>query len=877
MKPTRIPLFLCSLAILIPWPALLPATTLAAHSVDGDDLPRAHPLPGSQRHYAPSRKVDVLHLAIDVTPDFRTSSVRGKATLTFKPIALPLGEFRFDGEDLSVSEVTASVPLASWHASREAILVQFADPVPPDTEVSVTVQYEATPKKGLYFRTPAEGYPEADMHIWTQGEPSEARHWFPCYDFPNEKFTSEVTCRVPAGMTVLSNGKKVSETPDPDSGLVAVRWLQNKPHVNYLITLIAGRFEGIHSQYKDIPMAFYTPPSQIAYATNSFDITHDMMSFFEEEIGVPYPWDKYDQVCVLDFHWGGMENTSQTTLNLSTLHTEATENLRSSQGLVAHELAHQWFGDLITCKDWSHIWLNEGFATYYEVLYDGHKYGPDQLLYRMYESGRGIMRQPNDTNSIVRRNFKEPEDQFGYLAYPKGSWILHMLRSMVGEDLYRQCIRTYVDRHQFSVAATQDLMEVFEELTGRSFDAFFDQYVFHAHHPELSISHRWDGKTKLLKLSVKQTQKLGDTVLLFAIDLPVRFHIGDEVLTRHLSVTRQEEDFYMSLPSAPEIIRIDPDLTLLARIDFKPSADMLHKQLALKEDMLGRLIAADALGDRKEKGAVDKLRAVLNEDAFHGVRIAASGALRAIGSDEAYEALTGSINQADARVRERVLRDVAGFYRESTYQTLLQQLQTETNPDLQAQCLEALGAYAQPEVRNTLLTHLLQNSFRNRLADAAIQGIRGQDDASYVDPLLQYLTQNESRFFFDRSLARALDTLGFIARDADDKSAVLAYLMEQLENPKDRIRSAAIGALSKLGEPSAIAALETFLDAPDTDPQRRAAEAAIEKLRESRTTGTELNRLRSEVMSLQNENRDLRKEFDDLKKQVEALGKESSN
>ena len=219
------------------------------------------------------------------------------------------------------------------------------------------------------------GYPATETHLWTQGEPLEARHWFPSFDSPNEKFTADVTCHVPSDMAVLSNGKRISEEKQAGSDLVAVRWLQDKPHVNYLICLVAGYFKKVEDKYRDIPLAFYTTPSEIEQAKYSFEGTKDMMEFFEKEIGVPYPWAKYDQVCVEDFGWGGMENTTLTTLNDQTLHPPEFETLRSSQGLVAHELAHQWFGDFVTCKDWAHVWLNEGFATYYDALYERKRRG----------------------------------------------------------------------------------------------------------------------------------------------------------------------------------------------------------------------------------------------------------------------------------------------------------------------------------------------------------------------------------------------------------------------------------------------------------------------------------------------------------------------
>ena len=462
------------------------------------------------------------------------------------------------------------------------------------------------------------------------------------------------------------------------------------------------------------------------------------MDFFEKEIGVPYPWAKYDQVCVEDFGWGGMENTTMTVLNDRTLFTDATENLRDSTGLVAHELAHQWFGDLVTCKDWSHLWLNEGFATYYDALYEGHKHGRDDFLYQMRANANGVLNQANDTNAIVRRDFNNPEEQFGFHAYPKGSWILHMLRSQLGDDLYRRIVKTYLERHAFGNVATDDFNKVIEELSGRSFDQFFNQYVYHAHHPELNISYGWDERTKLAKVSVQQVQKLSDDVLLFSVPLPVRFKSKSGVVTeRTLAVKEKAEDFYVPLTEAPEVVRIDPNQTVLAKVTFNVPTAMLHLQLADKTDLLGRLLAIEQLSGKAE--ALSKLKDALNNDSFYGVRLAASQAIRAIQTDEALDALIASTEQSDARVRRQVTADIGGFYRETSYAAAQKILKDEKNPDIQAIALTSIGSYAKPEVRDQILKALNSTSYRNATADAAISAIRAQADASYIAPLLDVL------------------------------------------------------------------------------------------------------------------------------------------
>jgi aminopeptidase N len=817
--------------------------------------------------YAPSREIDILHFILDVTPDFKARTVAGQVTMKFKPIAKPLGELRLDGIDLSVSAVTSTAKVLGWQATEKQVIVTFEPPLAPDTEASVTITYRAEPKAGLYFRTPEMGYKPEDMHVWTQGEPLEARHWFPCFDAPNEKFTSEVICHVPEDMTMRANGRLASEEKDAATGLKAVRWVQEKPHTTYLIAMVAGYLKGIEGKHRDVPLGFFTPASQIAEAKNSFAETAEIMAFFEKEIGVNYPWAKYDQVVVDDFSWGGMENTSLTILTDRTLHRAETEQIEESRGLVAHEMAHQWFGDLVTCKDWSHLWLNEGFATYYTHLYEGQKLGRDEFLYGMNQAAKGFINTLNDTNAIVRRDFDNPEQQFGFHAYPKGAWILHMLRSEVGEELYRRCIQTYVERHAYGNVATEDLNKVFEELSGRSFDQFFNQYVYHAHHPELAVTYAWDERSKLAKLTVTQNQRLSDDVLLFNVPLTVRFKSKSGVVDRTLRVKEKAEDFYLNLAEQPESVRMDPELALLAKISFTPPTAMLHKQLADEKDMIGRLRAVELLSGKAD--ALEKLKTALNKDTFWGVRIAASPALRAIGTDEALAALVASTKQPDARVRRQVVNDIAGFYREASRDALLRLAREDKNPDVRAAAAAGLGAYPTPEVREELLKFLRADSYRAALAGGALTALRGQDDAGLIAPLSETLAKKENDWPTP-VFAQGLDTLAWLARNEEKKETVREFLVARVNSAKKRVQQAALTGLGTLGDPKAIAVLEKFASLPKERPERGFAEKALVVLREGKKPGAEFGPLRGDVLKLQQENKDLRKEFEELKKKIEA-------
>ncbi len=828
------------------------------------------------RKYAPDRRVDILHLALDVTPDFKARTVAGTATVSFKPIATPLEELRLDAVELRVASVTSSEKLAAHQVTDREIVVTFAPPIPVGKEARVTVKYSTEPRKGLYFRTPEMGYPET--HLWTQGEPSEARHWFPSFDHPVEKFTSEVTCHVPAGMVALSNGRQVSARPGA-GGLTAFHWVQEKPHVTYLITLVAGQLKKIEDQHRDIPLTFWTTPSDLAAAPNSFRHTKHMMQFFEREIGVNYPWAQYGQVAVHDYHWGGMENTSLSTLNFRTLFTAETENLFSSDSLVAHELAHQWFGDLVTCKDWSHIWLNEGFATYYDWMWQGDFGGTNETLYALHSAAKGILANQNETRGMVWRKFGEPEEMFNYLAYPKGAWVLHMLRCQLGADLYRRCVRTWVDRHAYGSVETADLRKVIEELSGRSYERFFEQWVHGIGAPTLDVTYAWDEKARLARVTVKQSQKISDEAHLFQFPLTLRFKSKSGTTDHTVQVRDKEEDFYLPLKAAPDVVRVDPGLTLLARINFKPAAPMLFAQLADKTDLIGQLLALDNLAGRSDGETIAKLKAALTGDSHYSVRTRAAELLRQARTDESLAALVSSLAPTggegrgegvrDARVRNATVSALGGFYHNDAFAALKQSLATEKNPGIQATALRALGPYAKPEVRDLLVKFLNTPSYRARLAEAAIAAMKAQDDPAFAAPLLAALQSREATLP-STVFSAGLDALASLSRNEAKKDSIRDFLTARVNSPKERVRLATIVALGTLEDPRAIAALETFTPLAADRPERAAADKSLAQLRTARKPGEDLKGLRTEVLDLQKSNRELKRDLETLKKKVES-------
>ena len=295
-------------------------------------------------------------------------------------------DITLDAFDLTVHRVRSNGRLLPFDNDRRRLTIGLGRSRRVGRNIRLVVEYEAMPRRGLYFLRPDEAYPNRPRQVWSQGEDEDSRHWFPCYDYPNDRVTSEVVVTVPSRYIAISNGRLL-EVREGEDATKTYHWRQEQPHATYLVSLVVGEFARIEDEVDGIPVEYYVPPGREEDARRTLGQTPDVLRFFSETTGVPYPWDKYAQVTVADFIFGGMENTTATTLTDTVLHDQRAHLDFSAVALVAHEAAHQWFGDLLTCRDWSHAWLNEGFATYFELLYKEHHEGADEFVYaRMQEA-----------------------------------------------------------------------------------------------------------------------------------------------------------------------------------------------------------------------------------------------------------------------------------------------------------------------------------------------------------------------------------------------------------------------------------------------------------------------------------------------------------
>lgn len=838
----------------------------AARAAFGVDLGNDGP------HYAPVRKVDVQHIKLEITPNFKERTVGGKTTIRFVPLREAIDVLKLDAVDLSITSVEASTPVSEFDSTTKDLTIAFAEPIPVGQESWVTIEHHCQPQGGFYFRTPEMGYPKEDTHCWTQGESHYARQWFPCFDYPNEKSTTEVICHVPSDMTVISNGRNLGESIDPATNLKSVHWLQDKPHVNYLICVVAGYFDKLEDSAGTIPLGFYSQPTLSDHASASFQDTASIMNFYQKEIGVAYPWHKYDQVTIRDFLAGGMENTTITTLTHNTIFTPATENIRSSRGLDAHELAHQWFGDYVTCEDWSHLWLNEGFATYYTHLYEGEKFGRDAMLYGLYRdaNNRVLPGGANDKRPIVWKKYRNAGDQFDYRAYPKGSWVLHMLRSQLGEEMFRETIQSYLKEHGLTTVTTPELQAAFEETSGRTFDRFFDQWVYHARHPDLKIRYRYDPKLSLAQITLEQTHKVDDDVMLFHFPATFAFLCDGQMVLHTEEITEAKQDFYVALPSKPEMVQFDPEYTLLTKVDFDKPEDMWISELENAERAPGRILAISALAKKKSNKAIDAIQKALETDPFFGVRVEAADALGKINTNEARAAIRKTTMPTDARVRLALVKATVGDYQPEAVAELLEAAQAEKNPAIVAAWIEGLAKYSDEPVTQYLRASLDKQSFRNEIAEAAVEAMRKSGSSQYVPDLTEQVTQHADSYT-TRGLANLLKTLASLSDQKQEKLQSLQHIAPHLSDARDDVQKGAIEALGKLGLEDARPILQSYADAAHNEQLSKAAEGALAAItKQSTPQPTELIELRKQMQDLEKSNTSLKEKLDDLEKKLDA-------
>ncbi|MGA8534574.1 MAG: M1 family aminopeptidase, partial [Candidatus Tumulicola sp.] len=685
---------------------------------------RRFALPGSSAHYGPDKVVAVEHIDLDLSVDFEREMLAGVCTTTVRALDENVERLALDAVDLETSAVERDGVAQRFARRNGKLEIQFAAPIRAGERATFAVRYRCTkPRRGLFFVKPTAAHPEKVVQAWTQSQDENARYWFPCLDYPHEKQPTSCTIRVPKGNFALANGDLVERRDEADR--TVFRYRQDVPHSTYLVSMVAGPFTEVAqggAGAGNVPVYYYVLPGREADGERAFGNTPRMIDAFEERTGAAYPYARYSQIAVEDFIFGGMENTSATTQTDRTLHDITAHLDYSSDPLVSHELAHQWFGDLITCRDWSHAWLNEGFATFFEAVWREADLGYDEYLYDVFESRSTYFEEDADRyrRPIVCNTYRDPIEIFDRHLYQKGAAVLHMLRGELGDARFWRSIRHYVERNAQRSVETIDFIRAIEDATGRNLRSFFDQWVFSGGHPELEVAVSWDEKRKIATLTVDQKQPIDadhppyrfDVDASFAIESPPRVTgraepkiVPGERRIR-VAVARAHETIAVSLDSEPKLVRFDPGAFVLAGVTYKFGADYAAAVLRGDPDVVARIRAARELAKDGAHAAVDALCEAFTHEPFWGVLAEAAAAIGATRAPWASRILLESLGHSHPKVRCAVAAALGNFRGSEVAAALVPPAQNDASYFVRAAALEALGKTRDPGAYEVLVAAL---------------------------------------------------------------------------------------------------------------------------------------------------------------------------
>lgn len=811
-------------------------------------------LPTSKPHYPPDRVIDLKHIVIGIEPDFEKETIKGIATLRFESKREGVKTIRLNSALLQISSVMLNQEeKLNFESLGEDLFVYLAEPTKRGEKIELSIQYSGKPAKGLYFRKPDRDHPERPLQLWTQGEDEDSHYWFPCIDAPAIKVTSEVIAKVPKNMTAVSNGRLIQVKEEEDSKVY--HWLQDKPHSVYLVSLVVGEYVELKDEFDGVPLLYYVYKGREEDAKRSFSETPNMMKFFSDKIGYRYPWDKYAQTVVSDFIFGGMENTSATTLTDTTLHDERAHIDFSSHPLVAHELAHMWFGDLLTCRHWSHGWLNESFATYFQLLYTQFSRGEDEFLMERLEDFENYLEEfrSHYARPIVTNVYESPSELFDRHLYEKGGMVLHMIKTKLGDEDFWRAVNNYVKKNAFSVVETSDLARAIEESTGVVMDEFMEQWVYRPGHPELVITYRPDSSPQ--QLLVKQQQE-GEPFR-FDLEVKVKTEQGEQFFV--FPISQKEQTIFLPLQSIPSYISIDPNFNLLATVDFTRPREMMIRQL-FEDTTYGRIQAARSLAKDSSLESINGLKKCMLEDRFWGVRGEAAKALAEIGNSTALEALLLALQDKNAKARRMIVQAIGKFKNELASKALIDLLKRgDESYFVEAEAARSLGKTRQKEGYDILLQAMSRPSFNDVIQVGAIEGLAELRDERALPIIME---RTEKRYSNNVRRAATL-ALGKFDRE---RQKVKDMLVSLLKDDWFRVRTAAAEALVERREFEAINDIEQAIAREVDGRVRRSFREAISRLRAQQPTSEEIKMIKEELEKLKEENRKIRERLERLEK-----------
>jgi aminopeptidase N len=816
--------------------------------------------------YIPSHDYDTQNIRLELRFDWEHEQALGIETITLSPLVVNLSRLDLDAANMTFNSVklASGLPLKFENdASQEKLSITLDHTYQPNETVNIVIDYHTNGVtsargiagfgRGLRFIKPTADEPTRPLQIWSQGETEFNHYWFPCYDHPNDFTTTEIIATVAKPLMVISNGKMLS-TKDNKDNTRTFDWKIEQSHATYLTSIVVGEYAAVEGNYAGIPVTSYVYPNELAEGKVTTARLPDMVKFFSEKTGVKYPYAKYSQTMTRDFG-GGMENISATTQTDNMIHDARTELDQTSDSLQSHELAHQWFGDYVTCRSWADIWLNESFATYFQAMWDEHWLGRDDFLYRDVKANQDTyyrdwvrgLRRP-----IVTENYANPEAVFDTYAYPRGGAVLHMLRKTLGDDDWWRAINHYLTKYAHQPVSTEQFRIAIEETTGQSMDWFFDEWLYKMGHPLFRVTQAYDPAAKTLKLEVKQYQKPDPNyeypqATFFRTPVEIEIGTASGMRVERVMVEPQEEQsFSFHVDGEPLLVNFDYGDTLIKELFFDKSTEALTYKLANDVDMMGRMWALGQLAEKRkatstadaEKELIAKaISASLTEDRFWGMRLEDAAALQDAKGDGVKTALLSATRDRNPRVRARAIQALGARKDPSLADTFQQALGDGSYGVIRA-AAEALGQTKSATGYDSLMKLLEMSSWRDNIRVAGLNGLAALGDKRSMDAALKYSVSGNS----GQIRAAAITILGAVGKDDPRVFPVVSEALLKSASPFSAALFGAAGrALVELGDQRGVDVFEQAskkLASPRALPQLQQLEQQLKQKAQAATPKT---------------------------------------
>ena len=815
-------------------------------------MPRSFILPGQPLRYARSQTFNIKRTRLELELNFDQKSVAGKVRHEIEPAGDSIRFIELDSAELSINSVKINgKDNKEYEIQARIIRIPLGMELFQGNSIEVEIEYFGKPRRGLYFRGPNKDFPQWKVHAFTQGQSEDSKFWFPCYDYPNMRTETETLITVPSNMIVVSNGRLFEQKEE--KGKKTWHFVQETPHPSYMTSLVAGEFKNVEEMHNGLLLQYVYPDGRDEEAKRSFGNTPRMIDFFEQVTGQKYPYPKYAQSAVSDFMFGGMENISATTLTDRTLHDARSHLDFTSDNLVSHELAHQWFGDLLTCKDWSHAWLNEGFATYFAALWREQDQGVDDYQYYMYIPTMDVLVDELDRyhRAIVNKSYWDADELFDAHTYEKGAWVLNGLRGLLGDDLFFKGIKNYVAKYKNSDVETSDFRKELENASGKDLESFFDQWLYSPGFPEYTASYNWDSDQKLAELEIEQTNSGIDDTPLFTGPVEIRFTFKDgSKISKKISMNGKKQTFDFYFEDHPVNVSLDPKNWILKKLKFTKPKEMHLYQLQNDENVMERIRAAGQLSAFKTSDVVEALCRAVDSDKFWAVQLEAAKALGKMETREALNSLVQRVNHQDHRTRRGIAYGLRGFAdlenedRERAIDALIKILENDEAYFARGYAAWSLGFYKGSEKAFEAMERATsQESINDIVRYRIFYGYWQMDDPKAIPIAIDQLEKG----MWHQGRMMAAYCLGKIGRG--DPRALKALLGAE-KIPNVYARAEAAGALGVLGDTTAIGDIEAWLSREPEGRARRRLRESIHLLEEKVLETEKISKLNSDVEKL---------------------------